>query len=98
MRRPSRWNLWLLAFAAVGVGTYAGVRFLPKQTHRFDQAAFDRIQLGMTRAQVESVLGSPPGDYRPQEDLKGKPPTLTIPLFRDPSKSEWIMEDVLIEV
>jgi hypothetical protein len=28
------------------------------------QADCDRIEVGMTRAQVEHVLGGPPGDYR----------------------------------
>jgi outer membrane protein assembly factor BamE (lipoprotein component of BamABCDE complex) len=28
-----------------------------------DRAAYDRIEPGMTQAQVEAVLGGPPGDY-----------------------------------
>jgi outer membrane protein assembly factor BamE (lipoprotein component of BamABCDE complex) len=28
-----------------------------------DRAAYDRIEPGMTQAQVEAILGGPPGDY-----------------------------------
>jgi hypothetical protein len=28
------------------------------------KAAFDGIQIGMTQADVEAILGGPPGDYR----------------------------------
>jgi hypothetical protein len=31
------------------------------------KADCDRIEIGMTRAQVERVLGGPPGDYRTRD-------------------------------
>jgi outer membrane protein assembly factor BamE (lipoprotein component of BamABCDE complex) len=33
------------------------------------QADCDRVQVGMTRAQVEHVLGGPPGDYRTRDSF-----------------------------
>jgi hypothetical protein len=51
---------------AVGLGlaVLLGL-FLVRQRSgpRIDRAAYDRIRPGMTQAQVEAVLGGPPGDY-----------------------------------
>jgi hypothetical protein len=34
------------------------------------KADCDRIEIGMTRAQVEHVLGGPPGDYRNRHSVE----------------------------
>src|SRR5262245_53450538 len=36
---------------------------LAPRPHRIDQAHFERIAKGMTREQVESIFGAPPGEY-----------------------------------
>jgi hypothetical protein len=36
-----------------------------------NRAAFERIEEGMTRAEVHAVLGGPPGDYRTQPPYPG---------------------------
>lgn len=33
--------------------------------HRISRESFEKIQVGMTRAEVEEILGVPPGDYGP---------------------------------
>jgi hypothetical protein len=68
--RPNRWTLWLLAFAVVGFALYAADRFhLLERSFgqvKFTQETCDRIRLGMTRDQVEALLGGPPGNYSPK--------------------------------
>jgi hypothetical protein len=44
------------------------------------QADCDRIEIGMTRAQVEHVLGGPPGDYRTRHTF---PPAISMYVFWD---------------
>jgi hypothetical protein len=57
-----RWKL-LVALAGLAVVVAAGVVVLWPSRDRITQANFDRILEGMTRAEVEAILG-PPGDYR----------------------------------
>jgi hypothetical protein len=55
----------LAALIAVGLGV-AGVAFWvwPDQTDGgISRGGFERIQDGMTQAEVEAILGGPPGDY-----------------------------------
>jgi hypothetical protein len=54
-----------LVVAALGIG-YA---LLPTG-HGITRADTDRIQIGMTAAEVEAVLGMPPGFYRADMDRK----------------------------
>lgn len=55
-----RWLVWSAVTALLAVvGLYLG---LPRSP-RFTDEQFDRIQVGMTRAEVEAVLGCPPGCY-----------------------------------
>jgi hypothetical protein len=58
----------LVALAGLAVVVAAGVIALwPTRPNRVTRENYDRIQIGMTRAEVEAILG-PPGDYttRPQ--------------------------------
>jgi hypothetical protein len=51
-----------LALALLLVGT---VLPLVMPWHcRVNRATFERLKVGMTRAQVEAILGGPPGDYQ----------------------------------
>jgi hypothetical protein len=60
MRR--RTLLVVLAGLAVVVAAVAVVLW-PRPPSRITRANYDRIRAGMTRAEVETILG-PPGDYR----------------------------------
>jgi hypothetical protein len=58
-----RWKL-LVALAGPAVAVAVGVVVLwPTQPNRITQENCDRIKKGMSRAEVETILG-PPGDYR----------------------------------
>jgi outer membrane protein assembly factor BamE (lipoprotein component of BamABCDE complex) len=58
----------LLALAGLAL-VVAGTFVLWPRANRITRENFDHIEKGMSRAQVESILG-PPGDYRtgPQAD------------------------------
>jgi hypothetical protein len=58
VRRFSR--LLLLALVIVVIGFYP---LLAPTEHRIDQAHFELIQVGMSRADVEAIFGVPPGLY-----------------------------------
>jgi hypothetical protein len=57
-----RWKL-LLVLAGLAVVGAGGTVVLWPRAERITRERFDHIHDGMTRAEVESVLG-PPGDYR----------------------------------
>jgi hypothetical protein len=48
---------------AVGLAVLAGALVLWPRPDRITRENFDRIRKGMSRAEVEAILG-PPGDYR----------------------------------
>jgi hypothetical protein len=52
----------LVVLAGLAVVGAAGVVLLRLQEDRVTRANYDRIQIGMSRADVEAILG-PPGDY-----------------------------------
>jgi hypothetical protein len=53
---------WLAYAACLGVAVLWGVRlFTPR--HRINRENIDKIQVGMSLEDVESLLGAPPGDY-----------------------------------
>jgi hypothetical protein len=57
-----KWGVAILALALLLVGT-----LLPLVVPRHcpvNRAAFERVKEGMTQAEVEEILGGPPGDYR----------------------------------
>ena len=62
--RSKRRLFWFLAFAATGA-LLSGSAFicLTSKRVRTDKLMCDRIRPGMTRAEVESLLGCPPGHY-----------------------------------
>jgi hypothetical protein len=53
----------LVVLAVLAVVVAAGVVLWPRPPSRITRENFDRIREGMTRAEVEAILG-PPGDYR----------------------------------
>jgi hypothetical protein len=57
----SRWLLWSGAAVAVCIALAVAWVFLPQE--RIGPAAYDRIKVGMTRQQVEGIIGLPTGDY-----------------------------------
>jgi hypothetical protein len=64
MRR--RWKVALLLAAGCALLGVAGWALLrpPAPSARINEAAYERIEDGMTPAEVEAVIGLPPGDYR----------------------------------
>jgi hypothetical protein len=58
---------WVLAGLALGLVAFALWPVRPPAPDRITQENFDRIQEGMTCAEVEALLGGPPGDYRSVE-------------------------------
>ncbi len=59
MRKRRRWALSGLAIALVALAAYC----LSHGPERITRENYKRIREGMTRAEVEAILG-PPGDYR----------------------------------
>jgi hypothetical protein len=63
MREPAMHKL-LGCFGVLAVGA-ALVWLAATPRHRITHEAFGEIQMGMSREQVNQVLGGPPGDYGP---------------------------------
>jgi hypothetical protein len=68
------------------------------QPARHDSVTLDNyrcIQVGMTRAQVEAILGGPPGNYcRPGQPLRGLKPRA----LADPEIRQWIGSSLIVSV
>ena len=63
MRR--RWKVALALVAGVLLGAALWLRLRPDPpSARINSSAYERIEDGMTPAEVEAVIGLPPGDYR----------------------------------
>jgi hypothetical protein len=58
---PKRRTLLCIALAIVAAGV--GIYLCLPQAPRFTEDQFERIQIGMTQAEVEAVLGCGPGNY-----------------------------------
>ncbi len=56
------WFKWLAAAASLGLTVCVSV-WQVSGPHPVNRANFERIQVGMTQAEVEAILGCPPGDY-----------------------------------
>jgi hypothetical protein len=84
MRRLSR--ILLLALLVVIAGFYP---LLTPTADRIDQAHFELIQVGMTRAEVEAIFGVPPGQYGWAEQ---SPPTSWIAIF-DGTASTLVIDE-----
>lgn len=52
--------VWVVACLALAVGL--GIWFVTRP-HPVNETNFNRIRVGMTQAEVEAILGCPPGDY-----------------------------------
>jgi hypothetical protein len=57
-----KWLIGLFALFLVLVAALLGL--VGPRSSKVTRAAFDRIEVGMTRAEAEAILGGPPGDYR----------------------------------
>jgi hypothetical protein len=55
---------WWWLFLPVGVAAVC-LFLLPHRRPRFGEDQFRRLSVGMTEAEVLTILGCPPGDYRP---------------------------------
>jgi hypothetical protein len=54
----------IVALVVLAVVIAAGAAALWARPAQVTRASCDRIRVGMSRAEVESLLGGPPGDYR----------------------------------
>ncbi len=54
--------LWLVLFFGLACGGLMLIRLLTP-THNITAEALKQLQEGMTQAEVESILGGPPGNY-----------------------------------
>src|SRR5262245_16040141 len=59
-RRPRAWTVGLLALG--GAATLLTVAFAPP-ARRLNVDAYPLVRTGMTQAEVEGLLGGPPGNY-----------------------------------
>jgi hypothetical protein len=59
----------LVALAGLAVVAAAGAFVLWPRTDRITRANYDRIRMGMSRAEVYAILG-PPGDYTTQPNRR----------------------------
>jgi hypothetical protein len=57
-----KWWIGLLAVLLVLGGALLPLLF--PRSSKVTRANFDRIEMGMSRAEVEALFGGPPGDYR----------------------------------
>jgi len=64
----------LVALAGLAVVVAVGVVVLWPRADRITEANFERIRVGMSRTDVEAILG-PPGDFRTDESIVLEPPT-----------------------
>jgi hypothetical protein len=78
----------LVALAGLAVVIAAGVVVLWPHTHRTVTENYVRIEQGMTRTQVETILG-PPGDYR-----TGPAEPETVPVYFSAEGAKVVVPDV----
>ena len=71
MLHHNRWLLTVLIVSFAGVLlVFTPAGYYPRQAPRVDPVAvYERIRLGDTAQQVESLIGLPPGDYRTRPDV-----------------------------
>jgi hypothetical protein len=75
---------WALAGLAVIAGVVATLLRGPEPAPRLTLANFNRIKCGMSRAEVESILG-PPGNYRADKSNHPSP----VRIFTFGSQPQW---------
>jgi hypothetical protein len=56
----------LTAIGTLVVLTGGAIFLFPSVDRRFDESFFNQIREGMTEREVETIVGHPPGDYRPR--------------------------------
>jgi hypothetical protein len=82
----------LVALAGLAVVGAAGVVVLwPRPSSRITRENYERIRAGMSRAEIESILG-PPGDY------SGVHVAYTLHWRGDRMPDEWVGDDGVIAV
>jgi hypothetical protein len=59
----NHWWLCLALLSILGVGNFAILLTAPSRRSGITKENFDRIRDGMTEAEVEEILGGPPGTY-----------------------------------
>jgi hypothetical protein len=63
MRKHRRKLVVALVAVILGLTAFAGWSAFPAVPHRINRASYERIHRGMTRAEVETLLSGPAGDY-----------------------------------
>jgi hypothetical protein len=96
----------LVAAGVVGLVAFAGWLWHLGLRARINQVAFEHIRVGMTQAEVEAILGAPPGDYTTTHDVARSAGTvLSAEKMRrlfdvdSPCRAEdWWTDEVFIQV
>jgi hypothetical protein len=78
----------LVALAALAVVGAAGVVVLWPRADRITEANLERIKEGMSRAEVDAILGGPPGDYRTGPTEPGRRTVFTL----GPPPERWLAD------
>jgi hypothetical protein len=84
----------LAALVVVVLVLVTGLWFVVRpRPHRINEGGFDQITQGMTRQEVEEILGRPPGNYtdRREASFGGRRSAFTFP-------EDWLSDDGLILV
>jgi hypothetical protein len=90
MSRKKKW-LWFGTAAIFLLAMYSVLRpGVPK--HNINLASIEKIKAGMTLAEVEEILGVPPGDYTTT------PTTSLSDGWMGPGDKEWAGDDGVISV
>jgi hypothetical protein len=61
--KTRRRRLFVGVIAAGGLVAFVAWLWLVPPHHHINRDSFEKIRRGMTQAQVEAILGVPPGDY-----------------------------------
>jgi hypothetical protein len=90
MKRP----IWtVLLVIALGMAAFGSWLIWVRSPLQINRAAYEQIQKGMSFAEVELILGGPPGDY-----CSGKPFVNPIPSLADWVVEVWISDQAIIIV
>jgi hypothetical protein len=104
VRRPTgRWVIAGLGLAVFLLFGLISLVFLvpmpvPKPLVRVNQAQFQRIAEGMTEAEVEDLLGGPPGDYTWGRTYVICDSMASYAMFDGEEVEEWRSDDAIIRV
>src|SRR5262245_16377053 len=87
-----------LMVAALGLVVSIAWLWFAWPRHRLSQDSFDKIKAGMTREEVEAILGCPPGDYATQAGFSvsmGPPGALDA---LSCTRERWVGNEAIITV